>query len=365
MLPGLARRYLSGRGEIQSTFISPLAAQYRALSQVLTRRAVDVLIVDLAFTGALPLLLGNKPRPVVMVCGVGPLTLSSVDTPPFGMAWQPRSGMDYSRMHDVVERILFRGVHRQLDRALSAVDAGPMPVALTDWPRLADRLIQFTVPDFEYPRRDLPSTVDYVGPVLADQAGRFEPPSWWDKVREAPTVILVTQGTFDNRDLGVLIQPSLAALASEPGVVVVATTGQPSDQRAFQTAPPNAIVTEWVPYSELLPHVDVMITNGGYGGVQHALRHGVPLIVAGETSDKAEVAARVEYAGVGVNLKTATPSIEAIAAAVRDVTTQRTYQAAARRLARAIGETQPLDAIATLVNDVTAPSFTASDQQLS
>jgi UDP:flavonoid glycosyltransferase YjiC (YdhE family) len=48
-----------------------------------------------------------------------------------------------------------------------------------------------------------------------------------------------------------------------------------------------------------------MITNGGYGGVQHALRHGVPVIVAGETADKAEVAARVQYTGAGIDLGTA------------------------------------------------------------
>ena len=39
-----------------------------------------------------------------------------------------------------------------------------------------------------------------------------------------------------------------------------------------------------------------MLTNGGYGGVQYALAHGVPLVVAGDTEDKPEVAARVEDA---------------------------------------------------------------------
>lgn len=355
-LPGLARRYVSGRHEIRSTFISPLTAQYRALAEILRNQPVDLLMVDLAFTGVLPLLLGDGPRPAVVVCGVGPLTLSSVDTPPFGMAWQPRSGgVDYSKMHDFVRRILFRGVHRQLDAALSALDADPLPVSLTDWPRLADRLVQFTVPEFEYPRRDLPSNVDYVGPVIADDGDKFEPPEWWDMVREAQTVIHVTQGTFDNRDLSMLVRPTLAALADRPGVVVVATTGRSSDKISVEDVPANAVVTEWISYSELLPHVDVMITNGGYGGVQHALRHGVPVIVAGESSDKAEVAARVQYAGVGVALKTAVPSVGAIAAAVHDISTRRRYRAAAERLALAIGGSRPLDDIATMVDDVASP----------
>ena len=365
LLPGLVRRYLSGRNEIRSTFISPLVEQHSALSEVIGRRRVDVLMVDLAFTGVLPILLDDKPRPAVMVCGVGPLTLSSVDTPPFGMAWHPRSGgMDYSGMHDVVRKVLFRGVHRELDDALSTVGAGPLPVSLTDWPRLADRLIQFTVPEFEYPRRDLPSTVDYVGPVLADSAGTFESPGWWSAIHEARTVIHVTQGTFDNRDLSMLLTPTLAALAGNPDVVVVATTGRSPERMPVAAIPANAFVAEWLPYSELLPHVDVMITNGGYGGVHDALRHGIPLIVAGETSDKAEVAARVEYAGVGINLKTAMPSVGAIATAVREVSTRHTYRAAAGRVADAIAETQPLDDIAAMVNGVTAPTLSAADQIL-
>ena len=51
-----------------------------------------------------------------------------------------------------------------------------------------------------------------------------------------------------------------------------------------------------------------MVTNGGYGGVQIALSYGVPLVVAGTTEDKPEVAARVAWSGAGINLKTATPA---------------------------------------------------------
>ena len=89
-----------------------------------------------------------------------------------------------------------------------------------------------------------------------------------------------------------------------------------------------------------------MITNGGYGGVHHALRHGIPVVVAGESSDKAEVAARVEYTGVGVNLGTAHPTPRAIAAAVREAASRRD---AAQRLGREIARARPLDTIAGLV----------------
>lgn len=347
LLPNLIRRYLLGKVDVRSTFVKPLVAQYHALARILAEEPADAVLVDLAFTGALPLVASDRSRPAVVVCGVGPLTLSSADTPPFGMSWIPRPEVDYGGMHAVVHRILFRDIHNELNAALNHVGAPAISTPLMDWPLLADRLLQFTVPDFEYPRRDLPPNVEYVGPVLPETADRFEPPQWWDAVLGAQTVVHVTQGTLDNGDLDQLIGPSLRALADMEGVVVVATTGR-FDGQLLSEIPSNAYVAEWIPYSTLLPHVDVMITNGGYGGVQHALSYGIPVVVAGESADKAEVAARVQYAGVGVNLGTAHPTPQAIAAAVRDADALRD---AARRLARTIAQSSPLDTIAGLVDD--------------
>lgn len=42
--------------------------------------------------------------------------------------------------------------------------------------------------------------------------------------------------------------------------------------------PANARAAAYLPYDELLPRTAVYVTNGGYGGVQYALRHGVPIL---------------------------------------------------------------------------------------
>jgi hypothetical protein len=164
-------------------FIAPLAAQYRSLKQVVDSHAADAVLVDLAFTGALPLLAAN-PRPAVLVCGVGPMTLTSVDTPPFGMAWRPRAAMDYTAMHTAVNRILFRDIENQFGSALNTV-GGQCHLPLMDWPRLADRLVQLTVPDFEYPRRDLAPIVEFVGPVLPDRTSSSDRRSRYSPMRSA------------------------------------------------------------------------------------------------------------------------------------------------------------------------------------
>ncbi len=347
-MPKLLRQFLFGLKEMQSTFVAPLRAQYETLDRILDQAPVDVVLADLTFTGVLPVLLVPQ-RPPVFIVGVGPLTLSSADTPPFGMAWQPKPGVDYAPMTRVVHNVLLKGIQNKLNAALADLGSGPMPVHLTDWPRMADRLLQLTVPAFEYPHRDLPATVDFVGPVLPDTDDTFEPPEWWDEVVGASTVIHVTQGTFDNHDHDQLIGPTLDAL-SDTDAVVVATTGHSRDNHTPVRRSRNTFVTDWLPYSALLPHVDVMITNGGYGGVQHALRYGIPLIVAGETSDKAEVAARVAYSGAGIDLRTAAPTSAQIRNAIRAILATPTYREAATRLGQDIAQTDALGSLDRLVD---------------
>jgi UDP:flavonoid glycosyltransferase YjiC (YdhE family) len=80
----------------------------------------------------------------------------------------------------------------------------------------------------------------------------------------------------------------------------------------------------------LLPHVDVMVTNGGYNGVQMALSNAIPLVVAGQTEEKPEVAARVEWNKLGIDLKTRTPSPEQIRKAVKMLLTDMSYRTRAK-----------------------------------
>jgi UDP:flavonoid glycosyltransferase YjiC (YdhE family) len=54
------------------------------------------------------------------------------------------------------------------------------------------------------------------------------------------------------------------------------TGGRPLD--TLPPLPANARAAAYLPYDELLPRTAVYVTNGGYGGVQYALRHGVPIL---------------------------------------------------------------------------------------
>lgn len=353
-VPALLDRWYRGRAEMRSVFIDPLAAQYWALRKALAQERFDAVLCDVAFTGALPLLTGHRPRPWILVCGVGPLTLSSADAPPFGTAWSPRSDLNYEPMTWVTHRVMFRDVHTDLNGALAAVDAPPSPVFLTDWPLLADRLLQFTVPGLEYPRSDLPATVVYTGPVIPKPSD-YRRGLPWNPALDGRTVVHVSQGTWDNEDLDALVVPTVEALADREDLLVIATTGRQGRTTIPGRVPANACVTDFLPYAELLPNVDVMITNGGYGGVHQALSHGVPLIVAGGSADKPEVAARVGYAGVGINLGTSRPPRAAIARALDGVLAADGYRTAARRVSRQIRDTDAFDRIAETLAGLAVP----------
>jgi UDP:flavonoid glycosyltransferase YjiC (YdhE family) len=337
--PALARRLACGRADLSSVFIEPMAAQSAALHDVLADEHFDAVLCDIGFTGALPMLLKGRPRPWIVACGVGPLTLSSLDTPPFGVGWQPNPFVGYRAMGWVVRNVLFGDVQARFDESLHQLGAPRSPVFVTDWPRLADRLLQFSVPALEYRRRDLPATVDFTGPVV--------PPVAASRRRSGHgTVVHVTQGTWDNLDLTELILPTLRGLAHRNDLHVVATTGGSGTMSALGDVPRNARVVDYLPYERLLPDVDAMVTNGGFGGVQHALLHGIPLVLAGDRSDKPEVAARVAYAGAGIDLRTSRPSPQAVADAVRRVLADPSYRRAAQRIAREMQCYNAFDSIA-------------------
>jgi UDP:flavonoid glycosyltransferase YjiC (YdhE family) len=286
-----------------------------------------------------------------------PLMLSSRDTAPFGMGLAPSSTM-LGRLRNraltaLSQQVLLRETQNVANHLLDRMNSRQLPTFVLDSGKLADRYIAPTVPEFDYPRRDLPANVRYVGAVHPGPSRGFRRPPWWSQLDGDRPVVHVTQGTIDNADLGRLIEPTIEALGGED-VVVVATTGGRDVSQLKVPLPANTYVAEYIPHDLLLSKVDVMVTNGGYGAVQRALSMGVPLVVAGNTEDKPEVAARVGWTGAGINLKTGTPRPGAIRGAVRKVLADGRYLRCARNLEMAFARRDGVAEIAALIDEVIA-----------
>ncbi|OZM73148.1 glycosyl transferase [Amycolatopsis antarctica] len=346
------------RHDFREIFLRPALSQYRLLRSLIEAEPVTVVLAEPLFIGAIALVLRDRAdRPVVIGAGILPLGLTSRDTAPFGLGIPPMRGV-LGRLRNrvltvVAQRIVFRALHRECSRTLEPVTGRGLPVFFMDWQVLADGLAQFTVPGFEYPRSDLPPTVRFIGPVARSPRPDTPLPDWWDELSGQRRVILVTQGTVANADPGQLAGPAMAGLAGEDALVVV-TTGGADVRRLPHPLPDNVRVAPFLPFELLLPRVDVLVTNGGYGGVHFALRHGVPMVVAGATEDKAEVSARVVWSGAGVGLGTNTPEPAAVARAVRTVLRDPGYARAAERLAAEIAAAPGVAGLAEMIDAASA-----------
>jgi MGT family glycosyltransferase len=316
---------------LKKIFAETIPDQHQGIQRILRETPVDLILVDTIFFGLFPLLLGpGDDRPPVLGCGVNPMWLSSVDCGPLIPSDGTPEG-NRSAVEDIKGfQKRFQPLHEEINRQLSAYGVPQMPHYFFDCMYLLpDIFLQFTAEAFEFPRRDMPDSLSFAGPLLPAASTEFKEPAWWGELDDARQVVLVTQGTLANQDFGELIQPALVGLANEDVLVIVAA-GR-SDTEAI-VAPANARVASFIPFDRLLPKVDVMVTNGGYGAVNHACSLGVPIVTAGDTEDKAWVGARVGWSGAGINLKIRYPKAEQIRDAVRAVLREERYREAARLL---------------------------------
>ena len=338
-------------------FIDPLLDQHRGLQQILRDTPVDLIMTSSMYLGCFPMLLGpRESRPPVIGCGVTPLILRSIDC---GLTTHDATPEGRKRNHEehfLLERA-FQPIADQLNLALADCDAPSISGFWADSIyTLPDLFLQFTGDAFEFPRSDMPSNVKFVGPVLPNKSASFKEPAWFAELDGSKPVVLVTQGTLANFDLQELVQPALTALRDE-NALVIAATGRADAGDLI--APTNAKVEAFVPFVRLLPKVDVLITNGGYGAVQQALSFGVPLVAAGDTEEKAFTAARVGWTGAGINLNTRRPSPEQIRTAVHTVLAGSQYREQAQRLRKNFSRYDALTEIALSVNTLIANTKTA------
>jgi MGT family glycosyltransferase len=313
-------------------FIDAGVTQLSDLTEILRSFPADVLLCDVFFIGVS--WLSEKTGLPWAAFGMSALPLGSRDTAPFGLGIQP-SNSAFGRLRNAFlnglsQRVLMRDVTVHLDRVRVSVGLPPKSQDFFTAALSPFLYLQGTTPTFEYPRSDLPPQVHFIGPFLPSLEANFTWPAWWEELSDGKPVVFVTQGTVAT-DAGNLILPAIEALANDNVLVIVTTGGQPIDNLGLDSMPANVRVEQFIPYEHLLPHVDVMVTNAGFNGVQLALANGVPLVTAGQTEEKPEICARVQWAGVGIDLKTSTPRPSQIRDAVMKILGSSQYRQRAFR----------------------------------
>lgn len=343
--------------DLKHLFTDPLPDQVLDLEEALEEFHADSLVCDTAFLGGPAL--SERTGLAFATYGVSALTIPSRDTAPFGTALPPsRSLLGRGRnalLNWSIDHIVFRDVMEHFNATRGRLglppirDRGFFSAALGPY-----LYLQASTSSFEYPRSDLPRQIHFIGPLLAEPPqGTFDPPTWWKELGSGKPVVHVTQGTVSN-DPKQLIEPTLKALADEDVLVVATMGGKPTTSLGMDALPKNARAESFLSYPHFLPHVDVIVTNAGFGGVQMALAHGIPMVAAGDSEEKPEIARRIAWSGVGINLKTRAPSPEQIKRAVRTVLSEPRFRDRARQVQAEIALHQAPERAADLLTTLAA-----------
>jgi MGT family glycosyltransferase len=320
--------------DIKHAFVGAVPGHTEDLEKYTREIQPDVILVDNAFAAALPI--HARTGTPWAAFSIMPLGVTSRDTAPAGLGMLPDASvlgrLRNRTLNFLFNKVIFRDVGVYSDQVMAQLGLPPLEKNIFEATLSPFLYLQPTVEAFEYPRSDLAPQVHFIGPFLPGPSKDFVPPVWWDEmVNSKRPVVHVTQGTVTT-ETDQLIIPTIKALADENVMVIVTTGGKPVDTIQLDRLPANVKVESFIPHYHLLPHVSVMLTNGGYGGVQIALANGVPLIVAGATEDKPEVANRVLWSGTGINLKTNTPTEAQIRDAVHKILAEPNFREKAKAM---------------------------------
>jgi MGT family glycosyltransferase len=288
----------------------------------------EIMICDNAF-GAIPFVREKLHVPVIAI-SIVPLVETSKDLPPAGLGLTPSHTFLGRRRQDllrfIADKLLFAQPLKIMQGILRSYGIDPGKWNIFDiLLKKADLVLQSGTPGFEYDRSDLGPNIYFIGPLLPS-TGRNKKARWFDAhLKRYKKIVIVTQGTVE-KDPQKIIVPTLEAFKNTD-TLVIATTGG-SGTAALRQAYPcdNLIIEDFIPFGDIMPYADVYITNGGYGGVLLGIQNGLPLVVAGVHEGKNEINARVNYFGLGINLKTERPTAQKLKAAVEKVITEQQYK---------------------------------------
>ncbi|MDB4923258.1 nucleotide disphospho-sugar-binding domain-containing protein [Mucilaginibacter sp.] len=143
---------------------------------------------------------------------------------------------------------------------------------------------------------EVPANMKFVGPVKGrpNQAA-FD----WERLAKATTPkVFVSLGTLLVDIRKEFFQKLITAFTDQPITIVAAT-----NQDIFEVWPDNFIVNGFVPQTELMPHMDMVICHGGFNTVNDTFINGLPMLITPIAYDHFHTAKLIEKAGCGISIR--------------------------------------------------------------
>ncbi|MCB0870139.1 MAG: glycosyltransferase [Solirubrobacterales bacterium] len=239
-------------------------------------------------------------------------------------ALPPRTGLG-RRFWRFTEFALRRGLERGRDdlnaqRALVGLE----PTERFHGGTSPDLAMVATFPQLEYPRQ-WPESVHVTGPMPFETPFRdIELPPGDD-----PLVLVAPSTSQDPQNH--LVRSALAALGDQP-LRIVATTNRVVPSHPIEV-PANAVLVDWLSYSQVIPEASLVICHGGHGTVARSLAEGVPVLTCPAAGDMNETAARITWAGVGRSVRWSLTGPRSLRWAVAELLDEPRYREKALEIA--------------------------------
>lgn len=317
----------------------------------------DVLICDMGFF-AMRLVKAKLGKRVYAV-DIAPSGESDPDLPPNFVGMQPArtplGRLAHRALGALMERVAMGDASADLNAMLAAQGLLPFRGPLLDVPYHSPDLVFLSgVPGFAYPRRNPNPKARFVGALLPYQASVAQPFPHPEKLSRDKPVILISQGTVDNKDPGKLIVPALEALKDTNALLIVATGHSKTTELRRAYPQDNVIIEDYVDFAHVLDHADLFICNGGYGSILLSLSHAVPVLSAGVREGKNDVNAHVDHFEVGIDLRTESPKPSDIRRAAERLLSEPRWKRNVARLRDEFSAYRPYEIIDAYLADTAA-----------
>jgi UDP:flavonoid glycosyltransferase YjiC (YdhE family) len=332
--------------DLEKIFFGNTKAHFDDIREIRAEFAFDTLVADGAFYAAY--LVAQKLGVPVYGVGPGPTPAPTSPTAPppfFGLtpAGNPIGRLRHRAVRAMVESTTKPGM-RSFNELLADEGLAAYERSVFDLPWDASTLFfQTGVAEMDFPRSDWPANHRFVGPLLPPRTTVAAELPFADKLDRFASVVVVSQGTVDNRDPGKLLMPALIALAGTDHLVVACTGRRHTDALRARFPHDNVVVEDWVDFDTLLPRANLFVCNGGYGSIMHALMNEVPILAAGKLEGKNDINARLAYRGLGLDLKTERPKPDQISAGVKRVLGDPSFKQNVTRVSKILKASRPLE----------------------
>lgn len=339
--------------DIIHAFIKRAPEYYEDIQEIYESFPFDLMVADNAFTG-IPFVKDLMNIPVIAI-GVLPLSENSKDLPPAGLGMEPSytfiGKLKQNILRALTSKFIFSGPNKVMHQLLNEYNIRHNYESIFDLKK-SDLLLQSGTPGFEYKRSDMSSYVKFIGPLLPYTQSQSTK-KWFDaKVNKYKHIVLLTQGTVE-KDVTKLIEPALEALKGSDVLIICTTGGSQTQRLKAKYHHDNIIIEDFIPFNDVMPYVDVYITNGGYGGVLLGIQNNLPMIVAGLHEGKNEICARVGYFKLGINLKTERPKPQQLKNAVQQILADSSFKENVEQLNREFNTYHPLELFSAYVAALT------------